>query len=253
MAMKKRKSEGPSVPEWVVTFGDMMSLLLCFFILLQMFSELKKDHEYQRVVTAIKEAFGFSGGIGVLPTDDIPLTSMIETLESLALRTYAETKISQNEVEGMDGPMMRVTSVRDGLAFVIGGPSTFDEGSAEVKPEVRAELAKLAVILKGRRNKIDVVGHAQVMFLPDDARWSNLDELSFARAKNIKDVLVEYGLDDRVFRLQAAGVREPAVPRALDPGDAAENRRVEIIMTEQLVDELNTDANFTNPSLARGG
>ncbi len=253
MARKKRKSETAGVPEWVVTFGDMMSLLLCFFILLQMFSELKKDHEYQRVVTAIKEAFGFSGGIGVLPTDDIPLKSMIETLESLAMKTYRETKISQNEVEGMDGPQMRVKSVRDGLAFVIGGPSTFDEGSAEVKPEVRAELAKLAVILKGRRNKIDVVGHAQAMFLPDDARWSNLDELSFARAKNIKDVLVECGLDDRVFRLQAAGVREPAVPRALDPADAAENRRVEIIMTEQLVDELNTDANFTNPNLARGG
>jgi len=253
MAIKRKKPDEPGVPEWIVTFGDMMSLLLCFFILLQMFSELKKDHEYQRVVTAIKEAFGFSGGIGVLPTKDIPLKSMIETLESLAQKTYSETKISQNDVDGMDGPKMRVKSVRDGLAFVIGGPSIFDEGSAEVKPEVRAELAKLAIILKGRRNKINVVGHAQAMFLPDDSRWSSLDELSFARAENVKNVLVECGLDDRVFRIEAAGVREPVVPRALDPADVAENRRVEIIMTEQLVDELNTDANFTNPSLARGG
>ena len=228
MARKKRQSGGPTVPEWVVTFGDMMSLLLCFFILLQMFSELKKDHEYQRVITAIKEAFGFSGGIGVLPTDDIPLKSMIEVLEYMALKTYSESNVSQNDVAGMDGPQMRVTSVRDGLAFVIGGPSTFDEGSAEVKPEVRAELAKLAVLLKGRRNKIEVIGHAQAMFLPPDAGWKDLDELSFARAKNIKDVLVEYGLDDRVFRLEAAGVREPAVPRALDPTDAALNRRKEV-------------------------
>ena len=65
MAVKKQKKPAPGVPEWVVTFGDMMSLLLCFFILLQMFSELKKDREYQRVVTAIKEAFGYSGSIGV--------------------------------------------------------------------------------------------------------------------------------------------------------------------------------------------
>ncbi len=44
MAGKRPKKQPPGVPEWVVTFGDMMALLLCFFILLQMFSELKKDH-----------------------------------------------------------------------------------------------------------------------------------------------------------------------------------------------------------------
>ena len=76
--MKKRpKKDGGGVPAWVVTFGDMMSLLLCFFILLQMFSELKREHEYQRVVTAIKEAFGYAGGIGVMPVDDPPLKSML--------------------------------------------------------------------------------------------------------------------------------------------------------------------------------
>jgi len=76
MATKKPKTEEPGVPEWVVTFGDMMSLLLCFFILLQMFSELKQDHEYQRVITAIKEAFGYAGGIGVMPIDDPPARSV---------------------------------------------------------------------------------------------------------------------------------------------------------------------------------
>ena len=60
MARRPKKAQ-PGVPGWMVTFGDMMALLLCFFILLQMFSELKQDREYQRVITAIKEAFGFSG------------------------------------------------------------------------------------------------------------------------------------------------------------------------------------------------
>ena len=71
---------------WIFTYGDLVTLLLCFFILLQMFSEFKKDHEYQRVVTAIQEAFGFSGGVGVLPTDDIPARSMIEILESMTVQ-----------------------------------------------------------------------------------------------------------------------------------------------------------------------
>ena len=55
---KRPKKQVHGIPMWFVTFGDMMTLLLCLFILLQMFSELKKDREYQRVVTAIKEAFG---------------------------------------------------------------------------------------------------------------------------------------------------------------------------------------------------
>ena len=112
MAGKKRAKQDHGVPEWVVTFGDMMALLLCFFILMTMFSELKQDREYQRVITAIKEAFGYSGGIGVLPTDDPPLKSIIEQMEHMVLKNYDSTKISRNDTPGLDGPNMRVTQVR---------------------------------------------------------------------------------------------------------------------------------------------
>ncbi|MFB3139339.1 MAG: hypothetical protein ACE10B_08980, partial [Phycisphaerales bacterium] len=72
------------------------------------------------------------------------------------------------------------------------------------------------------------------------------------RARNIKDILMELGLEDRVFRMEAVGTREPVRPRAVEPTEAAENRRVEIILTEQLVEETNTDADYTDPNLARG-
>lgn len=253
MAIKKKPKQKAGVPEWVVTFGDMMALLLVFFILLQMFSELKKDHEYQRVITAVKEAFGYSGGIGVLPIDNPPLRSIIEQLEQLALKNQQDTKVSQNDTPGIDGPQMRVTKVREGIVFTIGGPTTFDELSAEVKPAAREELRKLVVLLAGRNNKIVIRGHASPKYLPEDTSWEDLDELSFHRARAIKDVLLEMGLDDRVFRLEAVGTREPVKPRAADPIDARENRRVEIILTEQLVEEMNKDWLGTNPDLARGG
>ena len=57
--MGKRKKPAPAgVPEWVVTYGDLMSLLLCFFILLAAFSELKQERDYQEVVRSVQEAFG---------------------------------------------------------------------------------------------------------------------------------------------------------------------------------------------------
>jgi chemotaxis protein MotB len=253
MARKKSKPQH-SVPDWVVTFGDMMSLLLCFFILLQMFSELKRDHEYQRVVTAIKEAFGYAGGIGVLPVDDPPLRSLVEVLETMAMKNNREqVNVSSNQEPGIDGPQMRVTKIREGIVFTIGGPSTFDPLSAEVKDSVQAELKQLATLLAGRNNKIEIIGHAAAKYIPPDCPWRSLDHLSYQRAENVKDILLQCGLDDRVFRLQAVGMREPVRPRAVEPEDAAENRRVEIILTEILVEDVNTDALYTDETAARGG
>ena len=252
MAGKRPKKEPPGVPAWVVTFGDMMALLLCFFILLQMFSELKQEREYQRVVTAIKEAFGYSGGIGVLPINDPPVRSIIEQLEQMAIKRYKDIKSSQSPSDSIEGVHTRVKKIREGIVFTIGGPSTFDEESAEVKPAVRLELEKLAVLLAGRNNKIVIRGHAAAKYLSDSSPWQDLDELSYHRARNIKDILMELGLEDRVFRMEAVGTREPVRPRAVEPTEAAENRRVEIILTEQLVEETNTDADYTDPNLARG-
>ena len=121
MPKKKQKDEGGGIPEWVVTFGDMMSLLLTFFILLVSFSELKRPHEYQRVVTAVKEAFGYSGGVGVLPSDDPPLRSMIEMLEEVAKQKSATTKLSESPVESTKGKQTKVRRVHEGLKFTIGG------------------------------------------------------------------------------------------------------------------------------------
>ena len=253
MAGKRPKKPPPGVPAWVVTFGDMMALLLCFFILLQMFSELKRDHEYQRVITAIKEAFGYAGGVGVLPIDDPPIRSIIEQFEEMAIKRFEDVNSSQSPTKSIEGRRMRVKKLREGVVFTIGGPSMFDEFSAQIKPSVHREIQKLSVLLAGRSNKIIVRGHAAAKYIPESSPWNDLDELAFQRARNVKDVLVKLGLEDRVFRLEAVGTREPVRSRALEPATAAKNRRVEIILTEQLVEEANTDADFTDPDLARGG
>lgn len=252
--MKKRAKKQPAgAPEWMVTFGDLMALLLTFFILIQMFSELKRDYEFQRVITAVKEAFGYSGGIGVLPVRDPPLRSIIEQLEHMALESNEETDVSQSPDEGVDGPHMRVTRVREGLMFTIGGPSTFDEFSAEIKPAVAEQLTKLASMVRGRNNKIEIRGHAGLKLIPPDLKWRDLDDLSYERAKNVRDILLENGIRDRVIRMQAVGAREPIQPRSSDPNSVQENRRVDVVLTEELVEDTNQDVDHTNPDLARGG
>jgi len=54
---------GTGVPEWVVTYGDMMSLLLTFFIMLVSMSELKEDGRNRAMMDAIRQRFGPGAGL----------------------------------------------------------------------------------------------------------------------------------------------------------------------------------------------
>lgn len=253
MPKKKKKKDSGGVPEWVVTYGDMMSLLLCFFILLAAFSELKREHEYQRVITAVKEAFGFSGGVGVMPTDDPPLRSMIELMEELAQKSREQTKVSESETRGISGKQTRVTKVQEGMMFTIGGHLTFAPGSAVLRDEAKSELLRVSRLLKGRRNKISVRGHASSKVLGPDSPFADLMDLSYYRAKVIAEFLVTEGqLDRDVVVVEARGDTEPLVLRQYNPEAQTLNRRVEIIMTEVMVEDFHRDAGSSNESAARG-
>jgi len=248
---KRQKKAAPGVPEWVVTFGDMMSLLLAFFIMLLSFSELKKDIEYQRVITAVKEAFGYSGGVGVLPTDDPPLRSMIMILEAMAQEHFKKTKISHTEERGISGKQTRVSRVHDGMMFTIGGSITFDPASAELKESAMGELEKIGDLLRGRNNKIAIRGHAASKQLPEDSPYRDLRDLSYFRAKAVADYLVvEVGIDPDVLVVDARGATEPVETRAYSADDQTANRRVEVIMLEVMTKELSPNADYSDESRA---
>lgn len=252
MVRKKCKCQ-PGVPGWVVTFGDMMSLLLTFFILIVAFSELKKDHEYQRVITAVKEAFGYSGGVGVLPVDDPPLKSMIESLEQISREQMKKNQLSQTSSQGVKGRRPQVTRVNEGMMFTIGGALMFEQASAVLLDSAKPELRRVARILRGRLNKIAVRGHASPKVLPPESRFSDLWDLSYARAKAVKNFLVEEGkLREQVIVVEARADTEPLEPRAYTPAEQAINRRVEIILTEATVDDFHPDPNYTSEATARG-
>jgi len=55
--VETEKKIDPGAPRWVVTFGDLMSLLLCFFVLLLSFSTMDKQ-KYKQVAGSLEKAFG---------------------------------------------------------------------------------------------------------------------------------------------------------------------------------------------------
>ncbi|MEH6727387.1 MAG: flagellar motor protein MotB, partial [Hyphomicrobiales bacterium] len=57
MARKPRGGGGGGAPDWLVTFADLMSLLVCFFVLIISFSIQDKE-KLQVVAGSMREAFG---------------------------------------------------------------------------------------------------------------------------------------------------------------------------------------------------
>ena len=228
----------------MVTYGDMVTLLLCFFVLIVSFSEIKKEDQFQAVVEEIKQAFGMKGGGGKLPTEDDPTLSLIERLESIRMRQERVPNKSNVKDPGQTGRESRVTDVREGERYVLGGRVEFQPDSAELTPETKAQLLDLVERYKlaGTENLLEVSGHAAELELtnPDGTR-GDLYLLSNQRAQAVMNYLVsdevpvELRLDPRRFRLIANADREPINPRAYSAEEARKNRRVEIVVSENVV------------------
>jgi len=231
----------------MTTFADVVTLLLCFLVLIVSFSEIKKEDQFQAVVEEIKEAFGMMGGGGKLPTKDDPTLSLIERLESLRLHNQRVPNRSNVKDPGQVGRESRVTTIREGTQYAVGGGVRFEPDSAELTPEAKEGLNSLVEgnQLAGSRNKILVTGHAAAMelMLPDGSRSGDLMDLSFRRAKAVFDYLtgeeIPEGLrlETERFRISGSGVSEPINARAVDSNESRVNRRVDIIVTENVIED----------------
>ncbi|MFI4862143.1 MAG: flagellar motor protein MotB [Phycisphaerales bacterium JB063] len=247
MAKKTCKCK-EGAPEWMTTFADMVTLLLCFFVLIVSFSEIKKDDQYQAVVEEIRKAFGMRGGGGKLPTDDDPALSLIERLEAIRMQQERIPNRSNVKDPGQVGRESRVTTVREGTQYAIGGGVQFEPDSDELTPDGMDGLVSLIANnnLAGSKNKIHITGHAAAMelMMPGGERSGDLMDLSYRRAQAVyrymtgPDIPDEYRLEPDRFRVSGSGASEPINARTYTSGEARVNRRVEIIVTEDVVEDF---------------
>lgn len=237
--MPRRKQEEEGIPAWIVTYGDLMSLLLCFFILLAAFSELKQPREFREIIDKIKEALGFQGGMGQAPIPDSPTNATVNMLEKMAKRDDQSANVNKQNQTNVVGRHDTVSVVHEGNWHTMGGSMAFEPGSVELSPTVMKTLRDdVAPRLKDRNNVVRIVGHAWGF---EDTTAGPAIEVSFRRAMAAYEYLVsECGVDPAVLRIEAAADAEPASVDA-DGGGDGENRRVQVYMTDKLVDQVHPD------------
>ncbi|MCB2100529.1 MAG: OmpA family protein [Rhodobacterales bacterium] len=255
------KGGGGGAPMWMVTFADLMALLLTLFVLLLTFAEMDVV-KYKAVAGALSEAFGATRKeqlAGVIEIDgslrrktaaDVNVTKPEEEIEQTARvdipspdegdKESARPPDSQNYRASQLEDAMRqairqemadsgVQVARKGNAVVIRFPSeiAFPSGSDVVTPEFIAAVDKLVPILQRTTGQVRVSGHTDNVPVAGGKYRSNWD-LSAARATSVVHYLIDvHQLDPGRITVQGFGDSRPLVPNDT-PEHRATNRRVEI-------------------------
>jgi chemotaxis protein MotB len=228
---KKPEEIKPGLPAWQGTFGDLMNLLLCFFVLL--FSMATMDAaKFEEVAASFSSAFGiFDGGEmalgqGALVGDGVSqLTELSSYITSMGLaQTGDDSDSDQADVGNMDeeelmeaaeeaqmeasqklaekieqaleeGEIENEVSLNYTSQYVqltIQGSILFDSGKTAIKEDVIPVLEKVGQILETYAGgTIDIEGHTDNVPMSSGGKYANNDELSSGRALAIFNYLCE--------------------------------------------------------------
>lgn len=224
------------MPEWVVTYGDMMSLLLTFFIMLVSLSEMKKDGQLRAMLDALQERFGSSTSMtSGVPGKSLQETSFYSQMKSSGMRSEDGVKKRSRDADGNVGKFDTVTRINHGTVETTGGATVFEPFSADLDEGIRENLKILAEVLRNRPNLICIRGHASPEPLPPDSPYQDSFELSFARAQAVAQYFIEeQGLPRDRLIVSAAGETEPRM-LSRDARVIASNHRVDVFLIDAYI------------------
>jgi len=232
---KKKCPECPEcMPEWLAAFGDLMSLLLCFFVLLLSMSSMDAKK--------VSEAIGsLSGAMSVLEGGTKTEISMQRIQESTPVESQDETSDTVNKIkqaaedinemmQKAQGPEVTVDEGEKGFVIKLPASLLFKEGSATIEnQDTLLFLKRVALIISELPNdmQVRVEGYTDNTKPGASSPFKDNWELSTARALSVLHELILDGVTPA--RLSAAGFAQyhPIATNATATG-RAKNRRVEL-------------------------
>ena len=226
------------IPEWVVTFGDMMSLLLTFFIMLVSLSEMKEEEKYQALVESMKQQFGYSSSQNsLIPGDLRPRNSALSKTATMGRAKRLDTMQGGDKVQAPVGDHPRVVIVRPGTKTGIGTVVYFAEDASDLTEEHRAILSQQGDVMQGKSQKIEIRGHtSHKPITPNSGLRDNWD-LAYQRSRNVMQYLIQdLNIDPRRIRMSVAGPYEPA-HIGTDEKKLRQNPRVEVYMLDEVISD----------------
>ncbi|WP_176720365.1 flagellar motor protein MotB [Desulfuribacillus stibiiarsenatis] len=252
--MGKRKQASGGAPAWMVTFSDLVTLLLCFFILLFAFSTIDVV-KFKAISDSFRKKSIVEGGVNIISPDpplhantNVPLDEdkhskdeeqkqdEVAALQEQQLDTLYEAikqYLEENKLETV------ISASRDdkGVTLEIRDRVLFDSGRADIKPEGIPFLARVGQLIQNMPNPIEIEGHTDNRPI-STAQFPSNWELSAARStKVVRYFITQHQMaPDRFTALGFAEFKPIASNVTAD--DRALNRRVVIIVGKLTDEEL---------------
>ena len=260
--MANRKPDEPKkgAPAWQTTFGDLMNLLLCFFVLLFAMSTIDEDKQIQIIAsfnnmfsvfeggaTAIGDGVLISNGVSQLNELDQYINStgkmddegeIVDDNLATAQAKLEEAQMEESEqlaekiqeaIEERDmGQEIDIEFTSQYVQLTLKGGILFDSGSVQLKDEALPVLDQVGRILERyATGTIEIEGHTDNVPM-SGAKYSNNDELSSGRALSVFNYLLSVSsLDPANIKHAGRGEYIPIADNSTAEG-RARNRRVEI-------------------------
>lgn len=246
---KKKEPEKPSAA-WQGTYGDMITLMLCFFVMLYNPSEI--DVTQLATITEslqMNQSETVTGGMSLSAGRLADLGNTISSLPSVEKGRslgMAKKKAVSLFAPDIKSAKITVTSDERGLVISLASDSFFEPGSARLNIEnTRETLLRLSeffndkdLIEKNRRFRIE--GHTDNTPVEDGSdedseqqeTYPSNWELSAARAMNVLHYLADFGVDEEKFSIAGYADKRPKFSNDTEEGRAY-NRRVDIIILDE--------------------
>lgn len=240
MAKKKKKPDaGGASGEWIVTYSDMVTLMLCFFVAL-FNPDDSNPVQLQQMISAFN-AIGMgasTGGNTMAPGKSADLGNTIAALPAMdkgkSLGSAARRAMSLFEPE-VKSNKVRVTHDERAVIISLASDLFFGPASAEINYEESREiLLRLATLLnaqevRGRRFRIE--GHTDGSDT-DPSIWPSNWELSTARSLAVLHSLADIGVDENRFQVAGFAATMP-ISRDDTPEGRMNNRRVDVVILDE--------------------
>ncbi len=236
---KKNNQDSGGAPAWMVTYGDLMSLLLTFFVLLLSFSTINEE-DFREAIMSLR------GALGVLPRHTSPVMPFMadaQTSRSRAIERVARDLQRRMQILGYDKLVdVEMDLERGGLTINLPSQVLFATASAEVKPDAYPVLSDVATILGDVPDAfVEIRGHTDSRPLSPTPLFRDNWDLSYHRAKSVMEFLREAGdLPEEDFEAIACGPTQPVATNETEEGRQA-NRRVELFVRGNFPPEVRED------------
>jgi chemotaxis protein MotB len=214
-------------PAWMTTFSDLMSLLLCFFVLIVSMSRIV-ERDFFVAAGSLRGAFGvMSANPAIIKLENTPLPTLKNIQRAIVDKSVSNL---QDFIESKNlGENVKVVISDKGVALSIASPVLFKLGSAEMEPESYPLLEEVFAIARGWPNVIRVEGHTDNTRISGGEFATNWD-LAFARALSVVNFAIDFSkIHPSRLAPVSYGEYRPLESNETEEGQE-QNRRIEIFM-----------------------